>query len=155
MSHRVWADMITGAEATGTTKFHAFIPEKNSVLKAIRTAFVFYNDPTFTGIKARIYSDNNGVPGQMLAESDERPASIVTNNNAVIETWFEFTGVVLRGGTKYHVVFYVSGYSGAGASSHIALVVDWPNRSVAGESATTVEGLGLSPFKVHFFMADF
>lgn len=156
MTTRVWANRYTDAEATSLGKFQMFTPPKNAVLEAVRTSLVFYNSPTMTSVKAQIYSDAAGTPDELIAESDVRTAASIAVANGIVETWFEFSPVVnLTGGYRYHVVLYFTGYSGNSASSHVAWVVDWPDRSVSGATAPTTKSLGVNPYKVNFFTAAF
>lgn len=108
----VWANPFTSSEMTNTDKFIKFKTNKNLVVKGVRTAFVVYNDPVFTSLNAKIYSEDAG-PGELLYTSiDSRTkAEIHTLANGVKETYFTFNDIPLQSDTEYNLVINGSGYA--------------------------------------------
>lgn len=105
--------------------FQKFIPNpvllKDIRLKAIRTWFVIYNNPSFTSIEMRLYSIRSDAPFKLLATSNTiLKADIHTLSHACKEIGFEFEdAIALEAQREYIIVPYINGYTGT-TSSHIA-----------------------------------
>lgn len=113
MAWRVWGDQFLTADLTGTSQYLRFKPTANISLRAIRTWFVFYNDPSYTNLTMHLYSDRDSLPGSKIADSItfHNKADLYTENNAHVETHFEFSDISLRQDTYYHFVASATGYT--------------------------------------------
>lgn len=121
MAMRVWGQRWESGELSTTDLSQRIIFNNNIALKAIRTQIIVYNDPTFTDLNMKIYSDRNGSPQKLLATSTNSltKAEIHTQANALKEIYFEFDNVSFNGFDTYHLVINGTGYSPTGAA-HLA-----------------------------------
>lgn len=129
MAWTVYGDSYdTDSAFTNGTKTIKFSPEKDSILRAVRTWLVFYNDPTFTNITMKLYYDGAGSRGDLLASSTTTwtKAQILTLDNGVNEVYFEFDDRTLDSGNYYHLVLMGTG-SSFSESSHIAWRTGYPD----------------------------
>lgn len=157
MAWRVFGEWIPTAGATDLSVYQKFKTTNNKILVAVRTWFVFYNDPSVTSIALKIYSNNGGSPGKLLYTSNSLTKStIITSANGVRECYFEFNsgnGVHLKGGDYYHLVFSAVGYTGD-SSAHIAWMKAYPDPVYTGGWSTTHENLGIAPYQMSFVGAS-
>lgn len=131
MAWKVWGDRYETGELGDTGRDQPVIFNKDVVLLAVRTWIIVYNDPTFTSLNMKIYSDRAGVQGQLLHTSDNSftKAEILTEDNGVREIYFEFnapTGATLKGTDTYRFSLDGSGYVGT-TGSHIAWRTAFPD----------------------------
>jgi hypothetical protein len=104
-------------------------PEKSMILRGVQVGMILYNDPDFSDIEARIYTDNNGVAGKLLAISQNtwaKPVVLTTHDHGVKFAGFSFDYLSLRGGTYYHLVLHPNDYTGD-SSSHIGWRISYPD----------------------------
>jgi hypothetical protein len=129
MSWRVYADRYVTADFSGApTKWQAFTPPNDIALKAIRSWFVFFNNPSMTDIRMRIYSFKGSTVRQLLHTSDENltKAEILTENYGHRDIYCGFTNApYLKGGDTYALVPWITGYTGD-ADSHVAWTKNFP-----------------------------
>src|SRR5690606_24496540 len=126
MTYRVWADPFDD-DMTGTTLNQPATFPENVVLRGARAGFVFYNNPTLTALSLAIYSDRSGAPGGLLHRSSWRAkGDIITLENGVRETYFDFSDVNLQGGVTYHFAAQASGYAPT-SSSYLAWLRAFPD----------------------------
>jgi hypothetical protein len=117
----------TDAEFSGASKTIRFKPDNGTIVTYFRTWIIGFNDPVFTNITAKIYSDVNGEKGSKLHDSitTHLKASIATQDNFVKEIYFEFDNIALDSSNWYHIA--LSGTStGFSASSHLAWRTSFP-----------------------------
>lgn len=129
MAWTVWGDSLMTTDLDGTNlKAQKVRFNSNVILRAIRCWFIHYNDPVYTSISFRIYSDNNGVPGKLLHTSTNSitKAQYITLANGVKEAYWEFNLPTFRGTDWYHFVPIAVGYTGT-ASSHLAWKKAYPD----------------------------
>ena len=101
--------------------------DDNLVITYVKVWLEFYNNPTFSGLKASIYADQGDQVGKLIATSNNtfEPASL-TNDYAVLKVPFNFDGVPFKAGNKYHVAISATSYTYS-ASSFISAVIGYPN----------------------------
>lgn len=88
------------------------------IVKAVRSTFIFYGDPTFVSLNMKIYNSNMLL---LHTSTNVRLKTVlITMDYAVVETYFEFANVNLGKGDWFYFVVNADGYSGASSSSHIA-----------------------------------
>ncbi len=157
MTWTVYADPFSDADMSGTSRFSPFKPDRNITLRAVRTWFVLYGDPTFTSLTAKIYTDpfTSSVHsiGDLVATSTNTitKADLLTvdgtsYDNGVRETYFEFDPFDLDGGDWYALVVNATGYTFSD-SSHVAWMkaID----PVMSGYTPSLTGLGLAPYQMH------
>lgn len=150
---RVFGERLETADMVAP--FRVWQPAKmkqNVVLKAIRSWFVFQNQPVFSDLKMRVYRNVNDVVGELIAESSNSyPSPISTMPGAVAELFFEFEqGPSLEAEDTYHFVFYAAGYTGD-ETSHIAWVRGLPDPVYPTGITVSITKAGEMPFKLAFF----
>jgi len=154
MGTTVWARDWGSGELSNTTQFQPFKMNKNVQLKAIRTQILIYNNPTFTNINCKIYTDDyqNGVhsPGVLLATStDSRTKADMTSEDyGAIETYFNFDKIALNEATWYNVVINGTGYSPT-ASSYLAWVKAYPDPVLTTDYTPLPITIEWAPFEVY------
>lgn len=130
MSWRMLAKPITTAEMGTADVFQRITmpPAINRIMKAATVGVVFYNDPAFTNLHVRIYANNAGVPGTLIATSAAwAKADLITLDHAYKAIGFTFsTPVNLAAGGIYHFVLFATAYTGD-ATSHIAWRLSYPD----------------------------
>ncbi len=156
MSWRMLGEVILTADMSGTPRvYQKLIPTHNSAIKAIRTYFINYNNAAFTAVGLKIYCNNAGVPKALIATASTvtAKASLFTENYGVIETYFNFDPhVMVRSGETYHVVPYLTGYTGTN-SSHIAWKHSYPDPAYQTSVDMSFEGQAVSPFDLSIISA--
>ena len=143
MAWRVWAEMLTTSDMTGTRVFHPYKPTNSIILKGCKIWVLASNDPTFTSLNMKIYSSNaDSEPGKLLYTSSNSVAKasiLTTENHGMANIFFEFLddggntvpGVPLRGGTTYNFVLNATGASGFNSTdTFIAWKTAWPDPEV-------------------------
>lgn len=150
MGTRIFADVYETAEAQNQSMHQPYIPDENYIVKAFRTWFVFYNNPTFTNIYLEVWSDDNSEPGKLLHTSTnvQLKADLFTLDNAYIETWFEFDNINLKGGVTYHLIPQITGYTYS-ASSLVGWIRAIPEPVYTTNLPTTLESFGEYPYLIY------
>ncbi len=152
MGWTVWGDSLMTADLNGTTlKSQKVMFNKNIVLRAIRSWFIHYNDPSYTDIYFEIYSDNNGVPGKLLYTSTNSilKTSFITLQNGIKEAFWEFDYPTFKGTDFYHFVPHGTAYVGTD-SSHLAWKKAWPDPIYRTNVNTTYTSAGTNPYDIYF-----
>ena len=128
---------------------------KNVIIRYIRIWIVVYDDPPFTSLNMKIYSDDNGSKGVLLHTSTNAltKANVVTLDNGVKEIYFTFNDIQLDGLNPYHFALDGSS-SGFSASSHIAWKQSWPDPFYRTGLSLTFEELSTSPYDIYFIGAE-
>lgn len=148
MSYRVWGDVFTSGDLTGTTRSQIIEPQADLWLAYVRCQLVVYNDPTFTDLTCKIYSDEAGSPSTLLYSSTTTltKAELITEDNGARECGFAFNGEPMTAGVKYHVVINGTGYSPT-STKFLAWAKAYPEpvNDVTGESLEIVK-VGVWPY---------
>ena len=112
-NYTVWCTRWDTGELANTSVFQPLKFNKNVVLRAIRTRIVVVDNPTFTDLNMKIYSDRGGSPQTLLATSTNviTKAALHTLDNGVKETFFRFGDPAFEADTQYHVVINGTGYA--------------------------------------------
>lgn len=138
MALKVWGDWYTTAQFSNTDISMPFTPSVNISLVAIRSTYIAYNSPTWTGsMSLKIYSNSAaGLPDQLLATSTNswtkaqiiaaNSMNFTTLNNAIFSLYFNFNYFNLKSGVQYHLVTNGTGYTGSD-SSHLAWRKGYPD----------------------------
>lgn len=136
-------------------KFRITTGYKNQILKSVVAGLFFYNLPAFGTVKLEIWSDDGGVPGRKMAETDSfTQAECNTNNFAYRVLGFTLTSLLaLKKNTYYYLVVRPSSYTGD-ASSHIAWRQSWPDPQYSSGITLTLEYGAKFPFECIFETAD-
>lgn len=159
MAWDVWGEELLTADINVTPNLRVFQPvkfNKNIVLRAMRTWFIFYNDPALTNLTMQIYSNNGGAPGELLVASQttHTKAELITLANGVKGMHFNFDFISLRGLDTFHFVPKATGYTG-NSGSHLAWRKGWPDPVYRTNVDSTLVTLGIDPYMVSFLGADF
>lgn len=157
MGWRLVGTKILTGELSGTTHYQPFTPTKNTILRAVRTSLIGYNNPSFTSINMKLYSDNGGVPGILIATStnSQTPAALKPGalSHYVTETWFEFDDISLKADSMYHLVLNGVSYVGT-ESSHLAWMRGWPDPVYREGISVTFEVGRIAPHQFYLIGAD-
>lgn len=156
MGWRVWGTRLVDTDLTsGTNVFQPFKPNSNIMLRAIRTWFIFYNDPTITSLTMSIYSNDGGTPGQKIFDSSttHTKAQMITLENGVKEVYFQFDDVAMRAEDTYHFVPRGTGYSSNWDTSGLAWMKGFPD-PVYRPAGFDFESLGNAPYTLYAIGAN-
>ena len=145
------------SDLTDATVYQGMQFDFNVVLKAVRVWVIVYNDPTFTSLNMKIYSNQSSAPGSVLYTSTNTwaKADVHTSDYAVKELYFEFNDVALISGKMHYFVINASGYSGASATSHLAWKYAYPDPVY--ETGVTLDKVkaGTYPLNIYPIFARF
>lgn len=147
MTYSVFGQRFGSGELSSAAMFQPFKPVNDLVLRAMRTKIIVFNDPVFTDLNMKIYSDNGGSPGELIHTSttSRTKAQLHTQDNGVKETFFQFNDVPLKGGDTYHIVINGNGYSPT-SNAYLAWMKAFPD-PVNSTGLTINQGeLGIFPF---------
>jgi hypothetical protein len=148
---KVYGDPFLSADMTGKSMSIRFKPNRNMVLKALKTWIIIRDSAgtlTFTALCGKIYSDRDGVAGGLIATSINNfdiDDLLQTEDQGVIEPWFEFAELSLNSDTWYHLILNCTGYTYS-ATQHIAWRKAWPDPIYRTNLPLTFEGLISSPY---------
>lgn len=129
MSWRMIGTPILTADLPATVSQKFRHPSKNVLVKGVQCGIILYNDPAFTTLEARIYSDNGGTAKKLLATSSNswsKAEILTTEIHGLKFIGFSFDGITLIENEWYHLVLYPNGYTGTDAS-HIAWRMSYPD----------------------------
>ena len=150
MGWKVFADPFETSDLTGVARFQPIKFNQDMILRAVRTWIVVYNNPAFTNLNMKIYSNNAGYPKKLIATSTnvQLKASIHTLDNAVKEMWFEFDYPVFKGADTYHLVINGSGYTFA-EGSHLAWMKGFPDPVYSTGYTPAIETMLYAPYQCY------
>lgn len=154
MGWRVWGDTYDSTSSMqDTTLFQPVVMSSNIILRAVRTWIIYYDDPVYTSLSMKIYSNNNNSPGKLLHTStDSRTQDEIREAGSIAgvrEIYFNFNDVNLKGGDTYHFVINASGYSPTG-DAHLAWMKGFPDPVYAGGYTPAGETLVVAPYQIYF-----
>jgi len=156
-------DTLAALEATQDFTF-----DDDLFLRGSQDWFVFFSSPTFTTLSMNIYSDRNGSPGAIVKTSSktwtkaeiiaegtqlETGAAFTDLRNGVIKLYWDWDDFPLKGGTKYHMVFNATGYTGD-ENSHIAWRKGWPDPVYTEGFTTTIISAAKDPRMIAGFVGS-
>lgn len=154
----IYGERFSDSDFSGTPRvYQPFTLERSLKLKALRTWFAFYNNPSFTTLRMRIYEGAGGVPAVQLAEFETQwaLADILSANYGAKELYFSFTNPLwLRKGTTYYLVPYIAG-SALTSSAHVAWVKAFPDPCTTVSAELSVAKMQSIPFRMALIGADF
>lgn len=159
---RVWGESFSDAsDLTSTRVFQPVRFNKNVILKGVRTWVVVYNNPTFTNLNMKIYSNDaqqsSYTPKEVVSTSNDvrTKSEIHTLSNAVKEIYFTFDDIPLNGEDFYNFVINGTGYSPT-SSSYLAWMKGFPDPVYdEGLPAFTMVSIGGAPFQIYFIAGEF
>lgn len=154
MGWLVFADNWETGELTNTNKFQTLQFGDDIILRAIRTWIVVINDPVFTSLNMKLYSNElisgDNTPKQLIATSTNSltKAEIHTLANGVKEIYFEFNYIPVNGSTLYNLVINGAGYTPTENSS-LAWMKAFPDPVYSGGYTPTMETLPYAPYQLY------
>lgn len=154
MGWRVWGEWYPTAAMSNTTFYQPAIFDANYSIIGCRIWVINYNDPAFTALTMKVYSNFNGAPKALIATATntQPKASVFTNTNGAREIFFNFDQLNVRDGETYHFVLNATGYTGT-SSSHLAWMRGFPD-PVYRPSPFGFEDLAVAPFTLYFVGAE-
>jgi len=148
---RVFGIPILTDDATSLNIFQK-IKAINSdiIIRSMRSTIILNNNPSFTAITLKCYSDNGGAPKALIqsATNSFTKAAVLTLNNGLKELYFNFNDLILKKNTVYHFVFLISGYTG-NESSHIAWAHSFPDPVYQTNVEMSFEAMLRSPLRLY------
>lgn len=143
-------EVLETADGTGVRVFQKAIMPRNTILNGARAQLIFYNDPVFTAITMKVYSNNAGSPQALIATSTNSVAKasiLLVEDHAVKEIYFNFNSVALKANETYHFVIGISGYTGS-VSTHVAWKHSFPDPAYQTNVNMTYAKQLISPFDI-------
>lgn len=155
MSWQVKADWYSTSELNGISLHGQRVRfNRDIVLRGIRTWFVLYNDPVFTDLSLRIYSDRSGSPGKLITTSSAvTKAELISLANGCKEAFWELDLPTFKGTDWFHIVPVASGYTGT-STSHIAWRKGWPDAVYTTGLTPTYTNWPTQPYMIYFIGDD-
>lgn len=159
MAWTVWGKNFDTGELSNTNLFCTFRMNSDTILKAVRTWFIVYNDPVFTNLNCKIYSDEvrsgSHTPVKLLHTSTDvrTKAELHTLPYGVKETYFTFDEIPLQGDTWYNLVINGTGYTPT-STSYLAWMHSYPDPVLTGYTPA-LETINLSPFAIYFIGGEY
>lgn len=117
-----FGEVLLTADGTGFRVYQPVVSDESINIVAIRSWFIFYNNPVFTTLSMEIYTNSPDDTPEALYATSTNPwpkADLLTAANAVKSMNFDFNSVNLKAGERYHLLVRIAGYTGTN-SSHIA-----------------------------------
>lgn len=126
----VQARPITTVEASNKSLFQTFTMIENTMVNTILAGLVFYNDPDFTNIVMKVYSNLDGAPDQLIMTSNNQfisheiyPEGYLGASKVI---GFDFDPHPFQISQPYHAVINITGYTYSD-NKHIAWRHSWPD----------------------------
>lgn len=160
MSWIVWGDDWETGELASTAKYQPIRFNGNYIIKAIRTWVIVVNDPVFTNLNMKLYSNEVvsaiNTPKKLLHTStDVRAKSeIHTLGNAVKEIYFTFEDIPVQTGTYYNLVINGAGYVPTG-SSYLAWMKAFPDPVYASNYTPAIETIQQAPYQLYAIGSEY
>jgi len=160
MGWKVFGREFLSGELANTNKFQSMKMKRNLILRAVRTWVILNNDPTFTNLNMKIYSNEvisgANTPVKLLHTSTNVQAKedILSLNSGCKEIWFEFDDIPLHSETIYNFVLNGTGYVFS-SNSHIAWRCAWPDPVYQAGFTPDAVNLGESPYAIYCIGGEF
>lgn len=150
------AEMTVASLPTVAQAFTLDSTKPHKILRKV-VAGVFAHNPAFTALTMELWSDNGGVPCQLIATSTNSKARAnllpTADNFGITFAFFLFNDIPLRAGVKYWLALKSTGYTYA-ALTHLAWRHSWPDPQYqTGLTLTTVMGAKM-PLEATIITAD-
>lgn len=119
MAWTVYCVPYSTSAMTDTSVYQYFKPQNNIILTATRAWVLQVDNPSYTSINMKIYSNASGIPRTLIAtstNSQTKADMFGTSNSGVKEVYFTFSPLVLKQNETYHAVINASGYTGTSSS---------------------------------------
>lgn len=155
MGWRVWGDSYSTAALTDKSMYQQVTFQNNYIIRGVRTWLVVYNDPAFTSINMKVYSNEGGLPRKLLYTSSNvlLKADVHTLANGVKEVYFDFDNASFRSGDSYHFVINAVGYTGSD-TSHLAWMKAFPDPVYQTGLTISFSGLLTFPYQIYFIGSE-
>lgn len=160
MGWTVYGDPYLAGELEDLSHFQTVQFQSDIVLRAVRTWVIVYDNPVFTSLSCKIYSNEtvggDNSPRKLLATSTDvrTKAEIHTLANGIKEIYFNFNDVPLKGADLYNFVLQGTGYAPAGGS-HLAWMKGFPDPVYTAGYTPTLESLAVAPYQIYFIGGAF
>lgn len=154
MAWTVWGDDWEDGQLSNTDKSLTIRFNDNYIIRAIRTWIIVYNDPVFTNLNMKFYSNEVvsavNTPKKLLTTSTDvrTKAEIHTLPYAVKEIYFTFDNFPVQGNTYYNLVINGTGYVPTG-SSYLAWMKGFPDPVYASNYVPALETIPLAPYQLY------
>lgn len=131
---------------TDKTQPLRFKPTANVIVRAIRTRYIFFGNPSFSDLTVKLYADRAGEVAGLFAPSTttHQKVDLFSDTHALVETYFEFNYVSMRKNLIFNLITSANGYTYSDGS-HISWVKAWPD-PVYEDRNPTFEQLGTSSY---------
>jgi hypothetical protein len=134
MSKDFYARQYSSSDISGTDAFAILSYTEAKIVVAAIAQLHFVNDPSFSGLKMKIYTCVNNRPGSLIATSTNSWTLATlkalwadsAKDNARKQTYFEFNEVKLSANQEYAFVLQADSYTGTD-SSYIAWGINYPD----------------------------
>ena len=131
MSWTVYGEPYTAGQLSGLAVYQPIKFTSNMIVKAIRVWVVVVGAPVLTGLRMKIYGNNEQTPGPSLLLSTSTNswdmATLLTSySNGVKEIYFEFDPLTVEGANTYNLVLAADSYTPSG-SDEFAWRTVWPD----------------------------
>jgi hypothetical protein len=152
---RVWGWRYDTSELADTTVYQPVIFNKKAILEGCRIWVIAYNDPVFTSLSMKIYSDKDGLPKTLLHTSTNVVAKsdMLTLANGIKEIFFTFNRPTFNSTDTYHFVLNATGYTG-NTGSHLAWMKAFPDPVYREGLTLSVTNLNRNPMTIYFIGAE-
>lgn len=160
MPFKVWGVPYETGQLGSTDIYQPVRFNTNLILKAVRIWIIVNDDPTFTNLYMKIYSDSHGAlthaPGKLLHTSTNSltKSEIITEANGVKEIYFTFNNVNVQGSTWYNFVLNGTGYAPTG-DKLIAWRQAFPDPVYSTGLTVNTANLNKFPFTFYAIGAEF
>lgn len=155
MTWRFLADEFESGDLAAPAVYQGLTIRKNLLIKAVRTWIVSYNNPTYTSLSLKIYSNAGGFPDALLASSSPViKSSLGSATYFAKEIYFELADFSAAKNTTYFLSLDGADYSYA-SGSHLAWVRGWPDPIYRETYTPTAVNATLAPYQIYLVGAKF
>lgn len=149
---QVYGDQFSTDDMTGTSMSQTAKFTYDRLLRAARVWLVATGNPAFSDLVMKVYSDNGGSPGALIATSTntKQKTEIMTLGNGIFETHFNFNKINLKRGQFYHFVINCTGYVYS-ESSCLAWKKAFPDPIYTTGLTIDVKNIHTSPRSIYFY----
>lgn len=159
MGSLVFGDNFEASDFSSAAKFQTIKFNKNVIVRAFRTWIIVYNDPVFTNLNMKIYSNDvvsgDNTPKLLLHTSTDvrTKAEIHTLANGIKEIYFTFADINFQANTLYNVVINGTGYAPT-LTSYLNWMHGFPDPVCDTDYIAAMETLSFSPYQVYAIGAE-
>lgn len=150
------SDDLSGTDARAILSF-----DVSKIIAAVVAQLHIVNDPSFSGLKMKIYTMSKGQVGRLVATSTNSwtlatlKAAYVDSakNNARKQVYFEFNEIMLSASQDYAFVLQADSYTATG-SSYIAWGLNYPDNISTDEENISYGNLANAGMLIALLGAD-